>query len=56
MSVFMMSFGLSAIAALPVGLAADAYGPQPTLAVLGAVLLATAIFLLATQKSLRQLM
>ena len=56
MSVFMMSFGLSAIAALPVGLAADAYGPQTTLAVLGAVLLATAIFLLATQKSLRQLM
>ncbi|MDA1347626.1 MAG: MFS transporter [Chloroflexi bacterium] len=56
MSVFMMSFGLSAIAALPVGLAADAYGTQTTLTVLGAVLLATAAFLLATQKSLRQLM
>ena len=56
MSVFMMSWGLSAIGALPVGLAADIFSPQATLAVLGAALLATATFLLVTQNSLRRLM
>lgn len=56
MSIFMMSFGLSAIGSLPVGLAADSFGPQKTLAVLGATLLATSVFLLITQRSLRQLM
>ena len=56
MSVFMMSYGLSAIGALPGGLAADIFSPQATLAVLGAALLATATFLLVTQNSLRRLM
>ena len=56
MSVFMMSWGLSAIGALPVGLAADVFSPQATLAVLGAVLLAFSTFLLITPNPVRRLM
>ena len=53
MSVFMMNFGLMPLGMLPAGLAVDYFGGPIAIAILGGLLLAVAVAVLATQKQLR---
>ncbi len=53
MSVYHMIFGFMPLGVLPAGLAMDRWGEQNTIAVLGVLMVATAVLVLATQKGLR---
>lgn len=55
MSVFMMSFALMPLGVIPAGIAAEFVGGQWAIGALAAVLLATVIAILATQKGLRDM-
>ena len=54
-SVYTMSFGLTPIGVLPAGFAVDLIGIGPTIAVLGAIMLAVSTLVAATQKDLREM-
>jgi len=51
--VFMMSYGLTPLGVLPAGFAADIYGPQKAIGVMGVALVVACIAILATQRALR---
>ena len=55
MGIYMMTFGLAPLAMLPAGVAVDLVGPGPVLAVVGTGLLLFSIFVLLTQRRLREL-
>ncbi|MBT3941373.1 MAG: MFS transporter [Chloroflexi bacterium] len=54
-SLFQMTFGLMPLGILPVSLAMEVYGAEPTLFVLGLILFATSVISLGFMKKLRQL-
>ena len=53
MSVFMMNFGLMPLGVLPAGLVAEFLGGQAAAGLLGGLLLAATVYILITQKRLR---
>ena len=55
MGIYMMTFGLAPLAVLPAGVAVDIVGPAPVLAVVGAALLLFSIFVLLTQRRIREM-
>jgi len=55
MGIYMMTFGLAPLAILPAGVAVDIVGPAPVLAVIGAALLLFSIFVLLTQRRIREM-
>ena len=55
MSIFMMNFGLMPFAVLPAGIVADIVGPQPVLAGLGVLIVASSALVLMKERRLRDL-
>ncbi len=55
MGIYMMTFGLAPLAILPAGVAVDIVGPEPVLAVVGAGLLLFSVFVLLTQRRIREM-
>jgi MFS family permease len=55
MGIYMMTFGLAPLAVLPAGVAVDQIGPAPVLAVVGTGLLLFSIFMLLTQRRIREM-
>ena len=54
MSVLMLSIGLVPIGVLPLGLAADNLGARATLVIMGGIITAMTVVVLATQRALRE--
>ena len=54
MSVFMMNIGLMPLGVLPAGVAAQVWGPQWAVGILGTLLMVTTLVILVTQKRLRE--
>jgi len=55
MSLFMMTFGLMPLGALPLGRAVDVYGAQPSLLVMAAIVIVAASLFLIGARTLRRL-
>ena len=55
MSVYMMTFGMMPLAILPAGFAIDRWGVEPTVGVMGVLMLAIGALVVITQKRLRRL-
>jgi len=53
MSIWMLNFGLMPLGILPLGLAADAFGPRLTFAFMGTLMMLVVILLMIFQKRLR---
>ena len=55
MSIYTMTFGMMPLALLPAGFAIDRWGIEPTIGVMGGLMLGTGALVMATQKRLRGL-
>jgi predicted MFS family arabinose efflux permease len=55
MSLYMMTFGLMPLGALPMGYAVDAVGPTTTMIILGSVLMGVSLLMYTSANSLRNL-